>query len=320
MECEPPKLSCFFFHRICVLQTRGTIINCLFLLLGQVSGFANTGWSRHEQTPSQSMSFVPERTVVLAYHKPPGIITTHDDQLGRPNVYDDIMSMRGYKDIPPAMNPHLLPDFETVTKIRSKLHAIGRLDADTSGLLLLTNDGGLVHHVTNKNARTVQLNNQGPVSKTYEALVMGRHGIEDAQLDNGDSISSAVLKKLSTEGVDLGKAHGGKTLPVQNLAVLAHPSRSSTLLSLTLVEGKNRQIRRMFHALGSGVMNLKRTKIGEYLTLDNLEEGEWRILSEGEVSRALNWEPRDLKIANTVKIPSRNFSPGQSVKQRRRRK
>eukprot|EP00339_Tiarina_fusa_P007969 CAMPEP_0117054188 /NCGR_PEP_ID=MMETSP0472-20121206/37546_1 /TAXON_ID=693140 ORGANISM="Tiarina fusus, Strain LIS" /NCGR_SAMPLE_ID=MMETSP0472 /ASSEMBLY_ACC=CAM_ASM_000603 /LENGTH=79 /DNA_ID=CAMNT_0004769663 /DNA_START=12 /DNA_END=248 /DNA_ORIENTATION=+ len=79
-------------------------------------------------------------------------------------------------------------------------------------------------------------------------------------------------------------------MPVNDLQIMDHPTPKSTVVSLTISEGKNRQVRRMFHALGSGVMKLKRLKIGKELTLDGLEVGEWRILSDGEVRRHLQWE------------------------------
>jgi pseudouridine synthase len=226
-----------------------------------------------------SQTTIPEKTVVLLYNKPPGVTTTHatNDPLGRLNVYEDVMSMKGYEGPQKTL---ARGDFAATTGIRSKLHAIGRLDADTSGLLLLTNDGALVHHVTNKKASTAV--DQGIViSKTYQALIMGHH-----------DETSQVLEELRNKGVDIGEKYGGMTQPVKELFIISHPSKTSTLLNLTLEEGKNRQIRRMFHLLGSGVMKLKRIRVGEYLTLDDLNEGQWRILSNDEVKRSLNWTSR----------------------------
>jgi 23S rRNA pseudouridine2605 synthase len=195
------------------------------------------------------------------------------------------------KDSPPA------DTFQEATRIYSKLHAIGRLDADTSGLLLLTNDGGLLHHVTNPYALTVSISSDGSsgddatsfkeqsnklITKTYEALIMGYHTDESLQ-----SIR---------EGVDIGKKYGGMTKPVHALQILDHPNHKSTVVSLTISEGKNRQVRRMFHSIGSGVMKLQRTKIGEDLTLGGVDEGHWRLLSDEEVERSLNWKPRDIVV------------------------
>lgn len=213
-----------------------------------------------------------EKTVVLLYNKPPNVVTSHVSDDARTTVYDEIQNLAGHS-----------ISFEEITGIRSKLHAIGRLDADTTGLLLLTNDGGLVHHVTNRNASSHDQSPLGPITKTYEALIMGHH----------DEESLAEFRN----GIDIGAKYGGMTRPVDDLQILDHPNHKTTLVSLTISEGKNRQVRRMFHALGSGVMKLKRTKIGKYLTLDGVEQGKWRILSEQEVRDYLGWEPKDLDAA-----------------------
>ena len=150
-----------------------------------------------------------------------------------------------------------------------------------TGLLLLTNNGGLVHHVTNKEAASHNTNKQQqPLSKTYEALIMGYHDKD-----------SNVLKSIYTTGVDIGKKYGGLCEPAREFMILDHPTSKTTLVSLTIKEGKNRQVRRMFHALGSGVMKLKRARIGNYLTLDCIEEpGQWRFLSKDEIRTCLNWD------------------------------
>jgi pseudouridine synthase len=225
-----------------------------------------------------------ERTVVLLYYKPPNVVTSHSNQDHSPEstnsreritVYDDILSLngfigkRGYAD-----------SFEKITGIQSKLHAIGRLDAETSGLLLLTNDGGLVHHATNPKAYG---HNESQITKTYEAVIMGYLEMDSNQ-----------LMRIRHEGVDIGSKYGGKTMPAKNLKVLSHPTAKSTLVSITLAEGKNRQVRRMFHAVQSGVMQLKRTQIGDDLCLEGLQEGQWRILSDVEVEKSLGWTPRSL--------------------------
>jgi pseudouridine synthase len=239
-----------------------------------------------------------ERTVVLLYHKPPKLITSHQsddlvqvsslnpDEQPRETVYSDIKKMTGY--VGAAADDFQPLPFLQATGIRSKVHAIGRLDADTTGLLLLTNDGALLHHVTNKNAAThdVEL---GAITKTYEALIMGYHDDES-------------LEPLR-EGVDIGVKYGGMTKPVQDLCILDHPNHKSTLVSLTISEGRNRQVRRMFHAIQSGVMKLKRTKIGDNLTLGDLEEGQWRVLSDEEVEKSLHWKPRSLVDTSRSQLP-----------------
>jgi pseudouridine synthase len=252
-----------------------------------------------------------ERTCVLLYHKPPNVVTTHaeNDVKGRRTVFDDINSMNGYA----GPQNNAATSIEQVTGVSSKWHAIGRLDVKTTGLLLLTNDGGLVHHVTNKEASSNTENSGKPISKTYDALIMGYHHDENDTQGSTDNASfMGILHQMRTVGVDIGAKYGGQTLPVEHIAVLDHPTPTTTLVSLTIVEGKNRQVRRMFHALGSGVMKLKRTRIGELLTLRKagnhdfdynnedeadaclLNEGEWRVLSDEEVETCLNWKPRTL--------------------------
>ena len=255
-----------------------------------------------------------ERTVVLLYNKPKHVVTTHSehDEKGRTNVYQDIMSMKGY--VGPLSKDDddtATRDFATVTNMNHKLHAVGRLDAETTGLLLLTNDGGLIHHVTASHCRTGDTitTTQAPqeahpqssqlITKTYQVLIMGYHSDDEENPNNNDSPQhdkpKSILHILRTQGVDIGAKFGGQCRPVQDLVVVDHPTPKSTSLLLTLSEGKNRQIRRMFHALGSGVMKLQRVRIGTDLTLEGIEEeGQWRILSDEEVRTSLQWEPRQL--------------------------
>ena len=209
-----------------------------------------------------------EQTVVILYNKPPDVITSHESQDLRSTVYEDIQSMRGYlPKINDKSEKRSQPiSFEEATGIRSKLHAIGRLDADTTGLLLLTNDGRLVHHITNPNSKTETHEHYdtstgttaATISKTYQALIMGHHTEE--------SLEPIRL------GVNIGKNYITKPLLEESdLQVLEHPNHKSTIVSITIGEGKNRQVRKMFHAIGSGVMKLKRTRIGDHLTLDGVE-------------------------------------------------
>ena len=248
---------------------------------------------------SYSIGKQHERTNVILYHKPADVVTTHavNDVLGRKNVFQDISTYQGYIRYDNSIDKRRLND----KNLFLNLHAVGRLDADTTGLLLLTNDGGLVHHVTNKEAASHRDNNLEPVSKTYEALIMGHHTQE-----------SSILEPIHTTGVDIGKKYGGLCQPVKEFTILDHPTSTTTLISLTLIEGKNRQVRRMFHAVGSGVMKLKRTRIGSDLTLNFIEEpGQWRFLSDAEIKTCLNWD------INYDLIAKRN---GEKEHQRRRRK
>lgn len=225
-------------------------------------------------------------TMVILYHKPTDIVTTHasDDVLGRLNVYQDLLDRSRSSPIP-------LP-----TNFPYGWHSIGRLDAATSGLLLITNDGGLVHHVTNHRAASAT---DSQLKKTYEVLAMGYHA-ED----------SLMFDQFRQGGIDIGSNQ--LTLPVQDLHIMDHPTAKTTRLSLSIIEGRNRQIRRMFHSCGSGVMKLTRIAIGSSsfncLTIDLVPTpGEWCILSNEMITSTLGWEPRTIQEYNssTSKSPKR---------------
>lgn len=186
----------------------------------------------------------PRVTRVLAFHKPKGLITTHRDELGRATVYD-----------------HLRRAFP---RDRAHWHAIGRLDADTTGLLLFTDDGALVHHATQPATK---------LDKVYRVLARGL-------------LTDEQLQRLR-DGVELTGGLG-RSAPA-TVELLGHQV-ATTWLDLTVSEGKNRQIRRMLLAVGSQVIRLCRTRIGE-LTLDELvpEEGDWRELTRAQIRDGLGF-------------------------------
>ena len=168
---------------------------------------------------------IKEGLLYYLLNKPRGVVTTASDPQGRPTVVDLV----------PA-DPRVFP--------------VGRLDFDTEGMLLLTNDGDLTHRLTHPSFG---------IEKEYVAEVEGRP-------------SPAVLRRLR-EGVELDD---GVTAPAK--ASLVSPS----VVRLTIHEGRNRQVRRMLDAVGHPVTRLVRTRIGP-LAERGLKPGEWRELTQAEV-------------------------------------
>ncbi|HEV2769333.1 MAG TPA: pseudouridine synthase [Solirubrobacteraceae bacterium] len=171
----------------------------------------------------------PEERVVVALHKPAGVVSTARDTHGRPTVVD-LVGLTG-----------------------TRLYPVGRLDADTTGLLLLTNDGELAERL---------LHPRHQVPRTYRARV------------GGGRLGPRALRALR-EGVELDD---GRTAPAGVREV--RPG----LLELTLREGRKRQVRRMCAAVGHPVQALARTRFGP-LELADLAPGTWRVLSPAEVER-----------------------------------
>ncbi|PTL55450.1 pseudouridine synthase [Paraconexibacter algicola] len=166
--------------------------------------------------------------VVYAVNKPAGVVSTARDTHGRPTVVD-------------LVDAHV------------RLYPVGRLDADTTGLLLLTNDGELAQHLTHPSFE---------VPKTYRARV------------EHPPVKEATLRRLR-EGVRL---EDGMTLPAKARAL------SREEVELTLREGRKRQVRRMLEEVGHPVVALQRVAFGP-LRLTGLAEGRARRLTAAEVER-----------------------------------
>jgi pseudouridine synthase len=169
------------------------------------------------------------KTYILLY-KPKGYLTTYRDPEGRPTVYDLVADAGGW------------------------LSPVGRLDLDTSGLLLMTNDTAFGERIMNPDHK---------VPKTYQ--VKAATLLTDEQLDQ--------LRR----GVML---HDGPTRPADVQRV--RDGARHTFLEITIAEGRNRQVRRMLEAVGSKVLKLVRTAIGP-VGIGGLEIGKWRELTEDEV-------------------------------------
>ncbi len=166
--------------------------------------------------------------IYIALNKPTGCITTYKDPRGRPTVYDLIGDLGQF----------VVP--------------VGRLDQDTSGLLLMTNDTQFAERITNPDFKA---------PKTY--LVKASTVLDDEQLER------------LRQGVEL---KDGPTQPAEVVRV------SVSSIELTIREGRNRQVRRMLEAVGSKVLKLTRTSIGS-LQLADLEMGKYRSLSADEVKQ-----------------------------------
>ncbi|HEX8904219.1 MAG TPA: pseudouridine synthase, partial [Longimicrobiaceae bacterium] len=168
----------------------------------------------------------------IALNKPKGYVTTRDDPYGRKTVYE------------------LLPD-----KYKGLFH-VGRLDRDSEGLLLLTNDGVLANRM---------LHPSFGVTKEYWADVEGKPTAEE-------------MHRL-TEGVE----DEGETLKAESVRRLHQTGEHEHRMSIVLVEGKNREVRRMMEALGHPVRRLIRRRFGP-VAIGELKPGKWRVVTEAELS------------------------------------
>lgn len=172
-----------------------------------------------------------EDRVYYLLNKPKGVVSTVKDPQGRKKVTDLIGT-------------------------KERIYPVGRLDSDTEGLILLTNDGVLTNALTHPSFE---------INKTYLALVKGRPSEKDINL---------LRKGIPLED---GMTAPAVVEPVKNI-------KQNALIKITIHEGRNRQVRRMFEYVGSKVIELKRIKFC-FLTLQGLKVGEYRKLSKEEVLR-----------------------------------
>lgn len=173
-----------------------------------------------------------EEKVYILLNKPPGYVTTMADPQGRPIVMD------------------LLPG------IKHRIFPVGRLDLDSEGALILTNDGALANKL---------LHPRYEVNKTYEATIQGFP-------------QPSALQQLE-QGVVLD---GHKTWPAA-LKILRR-KKGTTTIEIIIHEGKKRQVRKMFQAVGHHVLRLKRTAYGG-LKLGSLGQGKYRFLMENDIKK-----------------------------------
>lgn len=186
------------------------------------------------------------RTYIML-HKPRRVVSTADDDLGRRTVLD-------------------LIDLKTQNMRLPRLYPVGRLDAESTGLILLTNDGELTERLTHPRYE---------VPKQYVVSVRGHVSDQDlAKLRKGMRLTTPTRDDVRRAAVD-------------RVRILAHETDRTrgdrTKLAITLTEGQNREIRRLLARLGHKVRRLKRVAIGP-LKLSGLQVGTWRFLTPSEVA------------------------------------
>lgn len=176
----------------------------------------------------------PEKIIVIALNKPPGYLSTASDEFGRKTVLD------------------------LVKNIKVRLYPTGRLDRDSSGLIILTNDGELVYNITHPKFM---------IPKTYQ-LMLGRN-ISKRDLEaliDGINIDNRKLKPTEVNIVKTGSSY--------------------QILRIQIHEGRKRILRRVMTYLGYEVLGLKRTRIGD-LGLGELKEGRYRVLKNDDIKKLL---------------------------------
>jgi 23S rRNA pseudouridine2605 synthase len=172
-----------------------------------------------------------QEKIYILLNKPPGVLTSRSDPKNRPLVVD-------------LLGPY-----------RDKVHPVGRLDFNTEGLLLLTNDGDFTNLITGSKQ----------AAKVYEVKVKGKPSeYQIAMLERGVTVD------------------GKRTAPA--VIRLTEASEMNAWYRVTLYEGRNQQIRKMFDHIGHSVIKLRRVEIG-FLKKERLKPGQYRFLSEAEVKR-----------------------------------
>lgn len=184
--------------------------------------------------------------MLIAFNKPYGVLCQFTDRSvpARPTLAD-----------------HGLP---------SEVYPAGRLDHDSEGLLLLTDDGGLAHRITDPRHK---------LAKTYRVQVEGDP--QDAQLDalrRGVALNDGMTRPAQAERIDIDAAMPG--LWPRDPPVRFRKSVPDAWLELVIREGRNRQVRRMTAAVGLPTLRLVRVAIGDW-RLDDLAPGQWRELDPG---------------------------------------
>lgn len=170
-----------------------------------------------------------EKHVYILLNKPVGVITSSSDQFSRKTVLD-------------------------IVDTEERVYPVGRLDYDTSGLIILTNDGETANKITHPSHR---------VDKVYIAEVIGYPDSEE--------------QRKFREGLEI---EGKITAPAS--IELLNRTKRGTVLRICIHEGRNRQVRKMCECINHPVLSLKRVAVGE-LKIDGLSEGQWRYMNKEEI-------------------------------------
>lgn len=178
----------------------------------------------------------PQNLEYILLYKPRGVVTTTSDEKGRKTVMDLI-------------------------ETKNRLYPVGRLDYDTSGLLLLTNDGKLTNKLIHPSSQ---------IDKVYVAKI-------------DEAVEPAKIKKLNSGVIIDGK----KTAPAKTKILKIDKKNNYSLVKLTIHEGRNHQVKKMFEAIGYKVSKLKREEFA-FLNLAGLTSGKWRKLNIKEVKKLYN--------------------------------
>ena len=188
----------------------------------------------------------PQKLEYYRFYKPSGYITTSEDEKGRKTIYDVI---------PPELR-HLKP--------------VGRLDKDSTGLLILTNDGELINAMTHPSIK---------VPKVYMVTINGRFTADNAKemLEGIEIVTDTNEKKIAQ----------AETLPVEI-------TNKSSLIQVVLYQGINRQIRKMFAKLGFEVLTLKRVQHA-IITLEGLKKGQVKVIKPKQVKQLQSYLSKILK-------------------------
>lgn len=202
---------------------------------GKVAGLGDKVSPRNDTVTVSGKKIVSSKKhYYIVLHKPRGFITTMEDEMGRKCVA------------------------ELVKDVGARVYPVGRLDKDSEGMLLMTNDGEFANFMTHPSKH---------IPKTYRVTVR-------------PDVTEDMLVKFAT-GMEID---GRMTAPAD--AHILEKQENRVVLEVVLYEGRNRQIRKMCEALGLEVARLKRTSIGS-IKLGMLPQGKWRNLTEDEVHKLM---------------------------------